>query len=60
GRPRLRRARPGGAGLRLRLPRCTPPRSLRAGGDIADTGNGKRADGKKPSTRLGCGVLTAI
>lgn len=26
GRPRLRRARPGGAGLRLRLPRCTPPR----------------------------------
>ena len=27
GRPRLRRARPGGAGLRLRLPRCTPPRS---------------------------------
>lgn len=27
GRPRLRRARPGGAGLRLRLPRCTPLRS---------------------------------
>lgn len=30
GRPRLRRARPGGAGLRLRLPRCTPPRGLTA------------------------------
>ena len=28
GRPRLRRARPGGAGLRLRLPRCPPPRGL--------------------------------
>ena len=27
GRPRLRRVRSGGAGLRLRLPRCTPPRS---------------------------------